>query len=458
MWILDTQFGVVNHYLGYLGIPPVPWLTSVHWSLIGVSIASIWWDMGLAFVLFLAALQDVPHELHEAAQLDGANAWLRFRHVTLPHIRPTVSMVVTLQLIATMRIFSQVYVMTNGGPAGGSLSVIYYVYQTGVVQFLLGLASAVSTLLFIAILLVTLVQRFDPAGDGPCLTSMTILRRPIPGTKLALRDVPLWLVGMFFVLLWAAPFVWMVSTSFKPSSQVMTRDVEWIPRVWTLANYQKVLTYPIATWAMNSLIVAVVATALCVLFGAMAGYAIARLRFPGRNFVFLLFLASIMIPPEVGVVPLLLAMIKIGWASTYQALILPLIGNVLAVYIFRQFFLGFPREIEEAAIMDGAGRFTIFFRIALPLARAPMIAATVIVFTLNWNNFLWPLLVTFDDSMKTMPVGIAAFAPVVGTQTQLDGFATSMAAVTLLCIPSVVLFLLLQRHFIQGITLGGVKG
>jgi multiple sugar transport system permease protein len=285
-----------------------------------------------------------------------------------------------------------------------------------------------------------------------------ILRRPIPGTRLALGDVPIWLLGMFFVALWAAPFVWMVSTSFKPSAQVMTAQVEWIPREVTLDNYRKVLTYPIATWALNSVIVASVATGLCVLSGAMAGYAVARLRFPGRNFVFLLFLASIMIPPEVGVVPLLLAMIKIGWASTYQALILPLIGNVLAVYIFRQFFLGFPRELEEAAIMDGAGRFTIFFRVALPLARSPLIAATVIVFTLNWNNFLWPLLITFDDSMKTMPVGIAAFAPVIGTQTQLEGYATSMAAVTLLCIPSVALFLLLQRYFIQGITLGGVKG
>jgi multiple sugar transport system permease protein len=160
VWVLDTQFGVVNHYLGFLGIPPIPWLTSVHWSLIGVSIASIWWDMGLAFVLFLAALQDVPLDLYEAAHLDGASRAQRFRHVTLPHIRPTVSMVVTLQLIATMRIFSQVYVMTNCGPAGGSLSVIYYVYQMGVVQFLLGLASAVSTMLFLAILVVTAIQRF----------------------------------------------------------------------------------------------------------------------------------------------------------------------------------------------------------------------------------------------------------------------------------------------------------
>ena len=284
-----------------------------------------------------------------------------------------------------------------------------------------------------------------------------VLRSPIPGTRLTLKDVPVWLFGMFFVLLWALPFVWMVSTSFKPISQVMTVDIEWLPREVTLDNYRKVLEYPIAIWAMNSLIVATIATALCVLFGAMAGYALARLRFPGRNFIFMLFLASLMIPPEVGVIPLLLAMIKVGLASTYSALILPTIANVLAVYIFRQFFLTFPRELEEAAIVDGAGAFKIFFRIALPLARSPAIAATVIVFTLNWNNFLWPLLITFDEDMKTLPVGIAAFAPVVGTHTQLEGFATAMAAVTLLCIPSVVLFLALQRYFIEGITTSGIK-
>jgi multiple sugar transport system permease protein len=285
------------------------------------------------------------------------------------------------------------------------------------------------------------------------------LTRHIPGTKLAWADLPLWAIGMFCVGLWAAPFVWMVSTSFKPSSQVMTKDIEWLPREWTLSNYTKVLTeYPVGTWAMNSLIVAGVATALCVLFGAMAGYALARLHFPGRNLIFAILLGSLMIPAEVGVVPLFIAMLRLGWASTYQALILPTVANVLSVYIFRQFFLNFPRELEEAAIVDGAGPFRIFFRIALPLARSPMIAATVIVFTLNWNNFLWPLLIVFDEDMKTLPVGIAAFAPVVGTHTQLEGYAVAMAAVTLLCLPSVFLFLVLQRYFMQGLTAGSLKG
>ena len=160
VWILDTQFGIVNQYLGAIGIDPVPWLTSTEWSLIGVSIASIWWDLGLAFVLFLAALQDVPQELYEAAEVDGASRWRKFWHVTLPQIRPVLSMVITLQLISTMRIFSQVYVMTNGGPAGSSSSVIHYIYQTAIVRFAMGYASAISMLLFVVILIITLVQRY----------------------------------------------------------------------------------------------------------------------------------------------------------------------------------------------------------------------------------------------------------------------------------------------------------
>ena len=160
VWMLDTRFGVVNQYLWAMGIPYIPWLTSTRWSLIGVSLASIWWDLGLAFVLFLAALQDVPQELYESAEVDGAGRLRQFWHVTLPHIRPVLSMVVTLQLISTMRIFSQVFVMTNGGPAGSSASVIHYVYSTAVARRMLGYASAVSMMLFVVILALTLVQRF----------------------------------------------------------------------------------------------------------------------------------------------------------------------------------------------------------------------------------------------------------------------------------------------------------
>ncbi|TPK72166.1 sugar ABC transporter permease [Mesorhizobium sp. B2-4-15] len=160
VWMLDTQYGLINYYLSFLGFDDVPWLTSTRWSLVGVSIASIWWDLGLAFVLFLAALQDIPGEIIDAARVDGAGRWQRFRHVILPHLRPVISMVVTLQLIATLRIFSQVYVMTNGGPASSSSSPIHYIYNLAIVRNLFGYAAAVSLLLFALILAITVVQRF----------------------------------------------------------------------------------------------------------------------------------------------------------------------------------------------------------------------------------------------------------------------------------------------------------
>ena len=262
---------------------------------------------------------------------------------------------------------------------------------------------------------------------------------------------------MTVALAWFSPFLWMVSTSFKYPPDVLTQTIEWIPRRVTLDNYIKVFEYPVVRWTLNSIVQAVVSTSICVFFGAMAGFALAQFRFPGRATIFLVFLASIMMPVEVSVIPMLLAFIKIGWASTYQALILPTIANVFSVYIFRQFFLSFPKELVEAARLDGAGAFRLFWLIALPLARAPMIAAGVIIFTLNWNNFLWPLLVVFDENMKTLPVGIAVFAPVVGSHTQLEGYSVAMAGVTVLSIPSLLLFFILQKYFIQGISQGSLS-
>lgn len=285
------------------------------------------------------------------------------------------------------------------------------------------------------------------------------LNRHLRSHGLRIASVPVWLLGLAVAILWAMPFVWMISTSLKFPGDVMTVDIEWLPRRVTFDNYLKMFSeYPVARWFLNSVLVSAVSTGLNILFGAMAGYALARLKFPGRDALFFLFIASMMIPTEITVVPLLLGIIKIGWWNTYQALIAQPLTLVYSVYIFRQFYLSFPRDLEDAAKMDGAGHFLIFRRIAFPMARAPLIAATVIVFTLNWNNFLWPLLAVSSEEMKTLPVGIAAFAPVIGTRTQLEGFALGMAGVTILSVPTLLLFFFLQRYFIQGLSSGAVRG
>ena len=278
-------------------------------------------------------------------------------------------------------------------------------------------------------------------------------RRPRPA------DLPIWLLGMLLRGALGGAVRVDGLDLVQVRREVMTLDIEWLPREVTLDNYLKVFEYPIASWGLNSLD-----------RGRRRDRALRALRRDGRlcagaaalsrprRCIFILFLASLMIPPEVSVIPLLLGIVKIGWASTYQALILPTDRQ-------RPRRLHLPPVLPDLSraswrkrrTIDGAGPFSIFFRIALPLARAPAIAATVIVFTLNWNNFLWPLLVTFDEDMKTLPVGIAAFAPVVGTHTQLEGYGVAMAAVTLLCIPCLLLFFFLQRYFIEGITQGSVK-
>ncbi|TMI78397.1 MAG: carbohydrate ABC transporter permease [Bacillati bacterium ANGP1] len=270
----------------------------------------------------------------------------------------------------------------------------------------------------------------------------------------------LWAGGTAAAVAWALPLVWMVSTSVKPPGQVLTRTVEWLPRTVTLVNYVKVLQKPVGHWLLNSAIVTVASTAISLTTGAMAGYALARLNFPGRATLFFLVLAVLMIPTEMTIVPLFIGVLKVGLVNSYLALIVPSLASAFSVYLFRNFFLSMPRELEDAASIDGAGRFRTFWSVALPVARPAMIAGAILLSTNYWNAFLWPLLVVFTESMKTLPVGMAGFTPGtgVGQSTQFAGYAPAMAAMTILTIPSILVFLFLQRQFIEGATSAGIKG
>jgi multiple sugar transport system permease protein len=270
----------------------------------------------------------------------------------------------------------------------------------------------------------------------------------------------IWAAGMAAAVAWALPLVWMVSTSVKPPGQVLTRTVEWLPRAVTFENYAKVFQKPVAHWLLNSTIVTAGSTAISLATGAMAGYALARLNFPGRKTFFFLVLAVLMIPTEMTIVPLFIGVLRIGLVNSYLALLVPSLASAFSVYLFRNFFLSMPREMEDAAAIDGAGRFRVFWSVALPIARPAVIAAAILLSTNYWNAFLWPLLIIFREDMKTLPVGMAAFTPGtgVGQSTQLGGYAPAMAAMTILTIPSVVVFLFLQRQFIEGATSAGIKG
>ena len=239
-----------------------------------------------------------------------------------------------------------------------------------------------------------------------------------PGPQARRRIKPLtwllWAGGMAAAVAWALPLVWMVSTSVKPPSQVLTRTVEWLPRTVTLVNYAKVMQKPVVHWLLNSTIATVASTAISLTTGAMAGYALARLNFPGRSTLFFLVLAVLMIPTEMTIVPLFIGVLKIGLVNSYLALIVPSLASAFSVYLFRNFFLSMPRELEDAASIDGAGRFRTFWSVALPVARPALIAGAILLSTNYWNAFLWPLLVIFTESMKTLPVGRPGSPPAPG--------------------------------------------
>ena len=274
-----------------------------------------------------------------------------------------------------------------------------------------------------------------------------------------LGTAALWAFGTLLALVWLAPILWMVSTSFKPPGQVMTVEIEWLPRTPTLENYETVFRRPMFVWFVNSTVVAICGTLASLMTGALAGYALARLHFPGRSLIFLLMVAALMIPTEMTIVPLFLAFLKLRLVNNYLALILPSLASVFSVYLFRQFFLGLPGELEDAASIDGANRLQSFWLIALPLARPAAIAGAILLFSNNWNAFLWPLLVMLKDEWKTLPVGVASFGSVGGAQqTQIQGFGIAMAAVTILALPSLLVFLALQRHFVEGVAKTGLKG
>lgn len=231
----------------------------------------------------------------------------------------------------------------------------------------------------------------------------------ILGKRVTPETLVLWLTGMSISILWGMPLLWMVSTSLKPEGQIMRYPIEWLPRQVSLENYQIVFNYPVLRWFWNSLFVAMVTTALVVFFSAMAGYALARMRFWGRKFVFGIILSSRMIPGTVALIPLYLIIARFRLLDTYLALIMPAVASTLGVYLFRQFFFSLPRELEDAALIDGCGRFGLFFRIALPLAIPALLTVALITFVASWNDFLWPLLVTSTDTATTMPVGMMKF-------------------------------------------------
>ncbi|HEY0246640.1 MAG TPA: carbohydrate ABC transporter permease [Gryllotalpicola sp.] len=250
------------------------------------------------------------------------------------------------------------------------------------------------------------------------------------------------------------PIIWMVLTALEPPKAAVTWPPTIIPAHWEWQNLLRVgRAGPFARWYLNSLIVAVATIAGNLLVGIPAAYAFARMRFRGRNALFLVVLGSLMIPGEVLLVPLFVMLSGWGWVDSYQALIVPFIANAFVIFLLKQFFEGVPAELEEAAVLDGCGPIRIMRHVVVPLAVPALAVSAFLTFISSWNSYLYPLIVTRSESMRTVTVGLSLFRSENGTDWPM-----LMSAATLIALPAIVVFLLIERHLKNTMAFSGMKG
>jgi multiple sugar transport system permease protein len=250
------------------------------------------------------------------------------------------------------------------------------------------------------------------------------------------------------------PFLWALSASFKPLSEIAGGSGSFVPQHFTFANYRQIFVEEplFFRWLFNSIVVAFSVTVCNLLFNSLAGYALARLQFQGKRAWFLLILGVLAIPAQVTLIPTFLILKGLGWLNSYQGMIVPGMVNATFIFMMRQFFLSFPAELEDAAALDGLGRFETFWHIVMPLAKPALAAQAILIFMGSWNNFLLPVVILFEPEMFTLPLGINSFKG-----QYISYWNSIMAASMIFTVPILVLYIFFNRYFIQNVISTGSK-
>ncbi len=498
--IYDPIFGGLNPILQTLGIinRPVAWLSEPSLALPSVIAVNVWKGIPFYTILLLAGLKSIPGELLEAAEVDGASALQRFRHITLPGLRYVIAVTLLLSFISTFNTFGLIFLMTGGGPGGATRVYSILAYEKAIIglRFGPGIATAFSMAPLLAVF-IALLGRFmlsDQGGHGPkkvgllervfnpvgrgfgLLLDLVFLplewlnngfnalartaRRGKPPLKRAQRErVGVWLrlllllPTLLFVLF---PFYWIFITSFKTDLQIQQFASIYWPRPWTLQQIRDLLTEtPFLIWFRNTVVVATVSTAISVVLSALAAYALARFKFLGAGTLTTLLLVTYLLPSALLFIPLYQTLTQLGIINTYAALIVtyPTFLLPFATWVMLGYFRSIPEELEEAAMIDGANRLVAFWRITLPLAAPALLSVTLFAFTNAWNEFLFAFVFITSENLKTLPVGLQLL--VFG---DVYPWGQLMAASLLMAIPVMLVYIYAQRYLVEGLTLGSVKG
>lgn len=462
-------------------------------ALVAVLLAALWLSVGYGMVYFLAALQAVEKELHEAARVDGASRWSRFWHVTIPGIRPVLRFMVLVGTIASLQLFELPWVLfqSSAGPGSRGITIVMYLYLHGFKAGDLGYASAIGwgllALISVFAFLQIRAQRWGtegravrrravpPLSEGemPRLRDLTAgqarrgtassgtpaLVAPPAGSPSPMRLLsPLLLHGILLLLaaLTLLPLAWMICASFKRGEDLFTYLLLPPAGRLTLDNYRALFrTQPYARWLLNSLFLASLHTVLVVTLCSLGGFALAKYRFAGKRLLGTLMLVSMMLPAQVLLLGNYELMHRLGWIDSYRAVLLPGLVSVFGLLLYRQAMRAVPDELLLAARVDGCSELGLWWRVALPLVRPMTGAFTLMSFLAAWNNFLWPSVILQDEGKYTLTLGLANLLAL--PEYRLE-FGVLMAGTLLAILPVTLLFFALQRDFVSGLTSGAVRG
>jgi multiple sugar transport system permease protein len=506
--LLDPLFGGLNYILvnvlHVLDKGP-SFLADPNTALPSVIAVNIWSGIPFFVILFLAGLKAIDKDLYEAAAVDGANAWRRFLHVTMPGLRYVIIVATLLSTIFTFNSFTLTYLLTGGGPGGATrlYAILAYEYAIQALRTSAGIAVAMSVAPFLFVLILILgrymMRREDMAHstdeDGRVWRGVMLVLWPI---RMALRGVVaafwavngacetvcgaiahrlhppnstprvsskrkstvghalLW-VATGVVLLWVLlPFYFIFVTAFKTTLQIQQVQNMFWPAPWSLEHFTYLFTQlPFATWYLNTIIVAAVATAVSLFAASLGAYALVRLRWRGASVLSTTVLVAYLMPAALMFIPLYAILFQLHLINTLGALIVtyPTIVLPFATWLMMGYYRSIPEELEDAAMIDGCTRFQTYWLVVLPLVRPALLAVAMFAITQAWNEFLFAKTFLNSTQVFTLPVGLGQLLV-----ADVQPWGELMAAALLTAFPVIVLYMVGQRFMIAGLTAGSVKG
>lgn len=452
LWIqIYSPEGILNAILGNFGISAQPFINSSSQALPSIAIMSAWQGVGMQMIIFLGGLQGINPALYEAAEMDHASAWQKFKDITLPELKPLCVFVFITITIGAFRMLVQPMIMTGGGPSHSTYTMVYDIYETGTVNWELGLASTMAIIFAIFVMILTVIQ--------------TIVTRDKKGSTLMQTKKQRTLNWILVVIMLAAsllflfPLVWMIVNSFKGDAAIahdMHSFAAFLPPVITkgfLNNYTKILFHTdFLRYLVNTVLYAFIMVVLGIIVNGLAGYALAKIDFPFRDRWLLVIMLLMIVPMESIITIHFFFIAKLGLLNTILGLILPGIVSPFNIFLFRQVFISLPDDIYEAAQLDHCSPIKYFFTMVLPMSKSAVATVGVMTFLGVWNDYLWPSLVFTSNKLLTVQIGLNAI-----TSNDNTTMGMKLAVITLVTIPVIIIYALFSKQIVEGVVSTGSK-